>query len=92
MNILSQNEKTLLNYNNVSSVFICKNSCDYSNITWEIRAICPYKTSDISCTLAAFEKEQDCLLVFEKIINLIDEAKVNTIKINDIIQSITSEK
>lgn len=87
MNILSQNGKILINYNNVSSLFICKNSCDSSNIIWEIRAIYPYK-----CVLATFEKEQDCLLVFEKIVNLIDKAKINTIKINEIIQSIIFEK
>ena len=92
MNILSQNGKILINYNNVSSLFVYENKYYYPEITWEIRILCPYKASDISYTLVVFEKEQDCLLVFEKLINLIDEAKINTIRMNDIIQSITFEK
>ena len=87
MNILSQNGKILVNYNNVASLYIQKKYMQYSHpdTWWEIRAMyftTPKTTSyDI---LATFEDEKECRRVFSKIVELTGEKKVDFIAVGNI--------
>lgn len=84
MNILSQDGKTLINYNNVASLYIQKRYMQYSHpdTWWEIRVMYPAVSKDILCdTLAIFDKKEECELAFKDMVNKICEQKFDFIKI-----------
>ena len=82
MNILSQDEKILVNYDNVDSLYIQKMYQQYSHpdTWWEIRAM-HTTTSDV---LAKFDDESECTKVFYNVIRQICEQKKNIIFIKPV--------
>ena len=86
MNILSQDGKILVNYNNVASLYIKKEYVQYScpDTWWEIRVLYPSASRDIECTLAKFDDEKKCELVFRKMVNLIAQQKEDCVLIDSI--------
>lgn len=86
MNILSQDGKILVNYNNIASLYMKKEYMQYSNpdTWWEIRALYPSTSKDISCILAKFDDENECTRVFKRMASLIGEEIVDFIRINNI--------
>ena len=85
MNILSQDGKTLINYDNVASLYIQTVYRQYSNTLWEIRALYPTISNDILFDkIAQFDNEEECESVFKEIIHQICDLKYNLIEVNDI--------
>ena len=87
MNILSQDGKTLINYDNVASLYIQNIYRQYSqpDILWEIRAMYPAVSEDIVYdTIAQFDSEEKCKSVFKEIIYQISPLGFNLIKVSDI--------
>lgn len=88
VNILSQNKKILVNYDNIASLYIQKQYVQYSHpdTWWEIKILYPFASKDIECTLARFEDEKMCESTFIKIVNLICEQKEDLILIDEILK------
>ena len=87
MNILSQDNKILVNYNNVASLCIQKKYMSYSHpdTWWEIWAIYPAVSEDVIYdVLAKFDDEKECMTIFAKMVSLICEEMVNFIRISDL--------
>lgn len=87
VNILSQDRKILVNYDNVASLYIQKEYMQYSHpdTWWEIRAMYPAISPEDALyhVLARFEDEKMCESTFIKIVNLICEQKENFILIGN---------
>ena len=90
INILSQDGNTLINYNNVASLYIKKEYMQYSHPStwWEIIAMYSSASSGTALynVIARFENEQNCKSVFRRMLNLICEQKENFISINELIK------
>lgn len=88
VNILSQDGKTLVNYDNVASLYIQKKYVQYSHpdTWWEIRAMYPSLSPEDALydIIARFDDENECELAFRKIVNLICEQKEVFILIDNI--------
>ena len=87
MNILSQDGKTLISYDNVAGLYIQKIYRQYSqpDTLWEIRAMYPAVSEDIVYdTIAQFDNEEKCNSVFRGIIYQISPLGFNLIRVSDI--------
>lgn len=72
INILSQDGKILVNYNNVASLSMRSQHMQGSNppTWWEIRAIYPAVSSDVLYdTLARFGTEEECKKTFDRLMH-----------------------
>lgn len=87
MNILSQDSKILVNYNNVASLCIQKKYMSYSHpdTWWEIWAIYPAVSEDVIYdVLAKFDDEQECMRVFKRMTSLICQEMVDFVQLSSI--------
>lgn len=91
-NILSQDGKILVNYDNIASLYMQKKYVQYSHpdTWWEIRVLYPSASKDVECTLAKFDDEKECELVFRKMTSLIAQHKEDYISISSIISIINT--
>ena len=72
INILSQDGKILVNYNNVASLSIKQEhmQCSTPPVWWEIRAMYPAVSMDILYdTLARFDTEEECEKAFTELMH-----------------------
>lgn len=87
VNILSQDGKILINYNNVASLYIQKKYVQYSHpdTWWEIRVMYPAVSPEDALydVIAKFDDEKECELAFKKIVNRICEQKDDFILIEN---------
>lgn len=84
MNILSQDGNTLVNYDNVSSLYIQEvyRQYAYPDRWWEIRALYPAVSEDAMYDIIAkFNDKKKCEAAFKKAIHEICELKLDFIKI-----------
>lgn len=84
MNILSQDGKTLINYNNIANLCMQSRYMQHSSPAtwWEINAIYPAVSSDVLYdTIAKFDNEKECKEVFDRIVREICEQKLDFIKV-----------
>lgn len=84
MNILSQDGKILVNYNNVASLYIQKKYMQYSHpdTWWEIWAVYPAVSEDVIYdVLAKFDDEKECESAFKRVVNEICEQKLDLVMI-----------
>ena len=88
VNILSQDKKILVNYDNVAGLHIQKKYAQYCypSTWWEIRAMYPAISPEDTLydVLARFEDEKMCESTFIKIVSLICEQNENFVSISDI--------
>lgn len=89
MNILSQDEKTLINYNNIVNLCIQKKYKQYSypDTWWEIRAMYPVPSNNddlLYDIVAQFDNEEKCESVFKEIVHQIGFLRYNLIRVSDI--------
>ena len=87
MNILSQDGQALINYNNAASIYIQKVYRQYANpdTHWEIGVMYPAVSTDVLCeTIAKFDKEEDCIKIFNQLITQICEYGITFIRIEDL--------
>lgn len=71
MNILSQNGRILINYDNIESLYIDKDKYVTNNSNEYIHNICAYRSSknDEYYILATFKSKDECINVFEKLLD-----------------------
>lgn len=89
MNILSQDGKTLINYDNVANLCIQKKYMQYSHpdTWWEIIAMYPARSNNddlLYDIVAQFDNEEKCESVFKEIVHQIGFLRYNLIRVSDI--------
>lgn len=85
MNILVQGGKTLINYDNVASLYVQEVHRQYVHPDrwWEIRAMYTMVSDDVVYdTVATFYTEESCIKSFKELIRNICERKSSTIMID----------
>lgn len=87
MNILSQDGKKLINYDNVASLYIQEVYQQYvtPNKHWEIRVMYPAVSEDILYDkIAEFNNKEKCEDVFKDIVHQICNLRYNFIRVGSI--------